>query len=231
VLRTSVVDDVRSLSALLQRKDPMRREATGGVKVSARGLMTRTALLKAASSLFSQHGYQPTTVALIAAEAGTSLGTYYQYFSDRADILTALVAEEVTALLADDTRTWHVQDGPEGLRPFLHAYVAATAENAAFWRVWEEVTHTEENLADVRRELVRLVNRGVAAQIVRGQQAGLVHASVDPRQTAAALTAMVDRYIYVTYIFDPPHPPPVHSDSVAVLAEIWAQAVFGRGLA
>lgn len=226
----AVPDSVDSLQTLLQRSDPMRREGTGEVRVSARGLKTRTSLLSSARALFSESGYQATSVANIAAAAGTSLGTFYQYFSDRADILTALVAQEVAGLLSDNSKVWHVEEGPAGLRPFLLSYVTATAQNASFWRVWEEVTHTEGGLADVRRDLVRLLNASVANQIRKGQQAGLVPATLDPALTAAALTSMVDRYIYVTYVFAPPEPLPSPEHSAEVLAQIWSQAVFGSAL-
>jgi AcrR family transcriptional regulator len=223
-------DGIGSLHSLLQQTDPMRREGTGEVRVSARGLKTRAALLNSARALFSDAGYQATSVASIAAAAGTSLGTFYQYFSDRAVILTALVAQEVADLLADNSRVWHVEQGPAGLRPFLLSYVTATVQNASFWRVWEEVTHTEGGLADVRRDLVRLLNASVAKQIRRGQQLGLVNPNLDSVLTAAALTSMVDRYIYVTYVFAPPAQLPSHEHSAEVLAQIWSQSVFGSGL-
>ena len=77
---------------------PTRRDADAGARLSTRGLRTRTALLASARELFSARGYQSTTVALIAQHAGVSLGTYYQYFADRSDILSELVADAVADL-------------------------------------------------------------------------------------------------------------------------------------
>lgn len=214
------------LAQLLRRSDPLRREGAGTRKVSARGLRTRVSLMAAAAEVFAAQGYQSTSVAQIAAHAGTSLGTFYQYFSERSDVVSALVAEEVAALLADPSRRWRVSDGPDGTEVFLRSWVASMAEKAPFWRVWEEVTHADEHLAQVRRDFTRFLNRTVAREIRRGQALGLVSTDLDADRTAAALTAMADRYVYVTYVFDPAARPPSAAATARVLASLWSATLF-----
>ena len=108
----------------------------------------------------------------------------------------------------------------------LTSYVRVTAEGARFWKVWEEVTHTDEQLAAVRRDLSRLLTDSVARELQRGQRAGTVRRDLDADLTARALTGMVDRYVYVTYFFDPPDPLPTHDESAKLLTHIWGSAVF-----
>jgi AcrR family transcriptional regulator len=215
------------LAQLLRASYPMRREGDGTRKVSARGLRTRESLMTAAAELFARHGYQGTSVAQIAAHAGTSLGTFYQYFAERSDVVSALVAKEVSELLADQSRRWRIQEGPEGTESFLRAWVSNMAGNAPFWGVWEEVTHTDERLARVRRDFTRLINRTVAREIRRGQLQGIVDARLDADRTAAALTAMADRYVYVTYVFDPARKQPTPASTARVLASLWSAALYG----
>ena len=45
------------------------------------------------------------------------------------------------------------------------------------------------------------------------------------RQVASALTAMVDRYCYLTYVFDTPAKVPSPDDTAELLTALWADAV------
>lgn len=62
---------------------------------------SRARILAAARDLFQQHGYQATTVRMIAAEAGLSIGGLFSHFVDKLDILFHLRAERLGALMAD----------------------------------------------------------------------------------------------------------------------------------
>ena len=51
---------------------------------------TRNRLLRAAYEQFSETGYRGTKVGDICARAGVSLGTFYQYFHSRADVMSSI---------------------------------------------------------------------------------------------------------------------------------------------
>src|SRR3954447_24561700 len=57
---------------------------------TARGDATRQTILDAALCLFSAKGYHETTVPDIVKAAGVGHGTFYEYFSNRRDVLIAL---------------------------------------------------------------------------------------------------------------------------------------------
>ncbi|CEH29439.1 TetR/AcrR family transcriptional regulator [Aneurinibacillus migulanus] len=49
--------------------------------------VTRERIISTAIRLFSQKGYESTTVSLIAQEAGVSKGTFFNYFKTKEDVL------------------------------------------------------------------------------------------------------------------------------------------------
>ncbi len=60
-------------------------------RLTARGLATRNKLIEGAKAAFSQRGYEMTRISDIAEAAGVSLGNVYRHFSDKDDILLAVL--------------------------------------------------------------------------------------------------------------------------------------------
>jgi AcrR family transcriptional regulator len=61
------------------------------VPQQARSRRTRDAVLQAATRCFERAGYDETTTAMIAREAGIAVGTLYGYFRDKREILIELM--------------------------------------------------------------------------------------------------------------------------------------------
>lgn len=57
-------------------------------------------ILAAASALFRDHGYEQVRMEAIAAAAEVSIGTIYNYYQNKGDLLMAIVAMEVNEVLA-----------------------------------------------------------------------------------------------------------------------------------
>ena len=217
--------DVRPVVAVAAQADgeAVRREGGRNVPVGRKARQTRNRLLQAAYEQFSETGYRATKVGDIAERAGTSLGTFYQYFRSRADVMTTLVADAVRSTL--EQTPWRLDQGTAGVERILHDYVAMYEASAAFQGVWEEATHVDDVPAAVRRDLSRFMTEGIEREFRRAQRAGALEDDVDPTLLARALTAMVDRYCYLTYVFDPPPAPVPLEESVAVLAHVWARSL------
>jgi AcrR family transcriptional regulator len=77
----------------------MKRESTSGQ--AQRRERTRGEILRVASRLFSDHGYENVTLRAIAQEIGYSHAAIYQHFPDKDHILSEL-CEQTFALLAGD---------------------------------------------------------------------------------------------------------------------------------
>jgi AcrR family transcriptional regulator len=57
-------------------------------------------ILEAASGLFREHGYEAVKMEAIAAAAEVSIGTIYNYYQNKGDLLVAIVSMEVNEVLA-----------------------------------------------------------------------------------------------------------------------------------
>ena len=68
--------------------------------LSSKGRQTRQAVEDAARTLFAERGFHGTTLADITAAAGRSTASFYRYFTDKEDLLTAL-AEDFLSELVD----------------------------------------------------------------------------------------------------------------------------------
>lgn len=203
----------------------VRREGDRTFPAGPRALRTRQALITAAAELFSTQGYLDTTVGQIAERAGVGLGTFYQYFRDRADIMTTLVKTTVVDVLKVEHR-WDPGRGRAGLRRVITAFVRLYAATAPFQAVWEEVTHVETDMAELRRRSTRLFTDAVEGALSGGVRHGSIRSEIDVCATARALTAMADRYCYLTYVFDPPADgPPSAEETTELLTNLWADAV------
>lgn len=63
--------------------------------VQKRALLKRSALLDAARLDFSENGFELATAKSIASRAGVAIGTFYQYFDDKHDILRVLASNRM----------------------------------------------------------------------------------------------------------------------------------------
>ncbi len=88
----------------IEKKSPQRTPQ------QARSRRTREKLIEAAVGCFERHGFEETTTAMIASEAGVAVGTVYNYFTDKREIILELldrfdreVAGDVIAQLDPDS--------------------------------------------------------------------------------------------------------------------------------
>ncbi|THC43100.1 TetR/AcrR family transcriptional regulator [Streptomyces sp. A1499] len=205
--------------------EPTRREDGKEKRLGPRGAATRAKLIEAARGLFEERGYGQVSVAQISERACVSQGTYYQYFRDRSHVMSTLVDDYVAQLLETAEQVWHLEDGRKGLELLLRHYVGHYAQNAAFAGVWEEVTQLEPTLADARRKLTNTIEVTVERQLRRGLESGVLEPLDDIAATARMLTAMADRYCYLTYVFDRRAKPPAADASARLLLEAWSRVL------
>jgi AcrR family transcriptional regulator len=103
-------------------------------------------ILQAASQLLEKRGEPVLTTALIAARAGVSIGTFYQYFADLNALLLALAEQERTRL-AERLRDLHVKleagPSPQSEREFIEALVKFYARRKGASRQFALLAHVQ----------------------------------------------------------------------------------------
>ena len=130
--------------ALAERPRPVR------VPQQARSRRTREAILEAAVICFEARGYEETTTALIAQQAGIGVGTLYSYFRDKREILLELLdstVREVADWVLDqlDPKRWRGNDPREMLRPLIDAIFRSQRLRPGLQHIlWERYFKDEE---------------------------------------------------------------------------------------
>ena len=147
---------------------------------------TRTALADAALALFAEHGFEQVTVAEVAAEAGVSVNTAFNYFPTKEDLFFDRQSEVEGRLAA-----W-VRGRPRGTSPVaairdeaLRALaegdptLGLSAEAGGFWRIVEE----SPSLRARAREIAERSEAALAAALAEESAPG----DPVPRLLAGAL--------------------------------------------
>lgn len=120
-----------------------RQPAAGG-RVRRRQARTRAALLAAARTLFAARGVEPTTVAEIAGAADIAVGSFYNYFATKDELLAALLEQALTEELhALQSRQAQVSD-PAEIISVAHRHLLRLAQSdpdLAWLLVRLEVSH------------------------------------------------------------------------------------------
>jgi AcrR family transcriptional regulator len=130
----------------------------------SRGLKRVSALLYGASAVFAEAGYEAATMTQIAARAGASIGSLYQFFPTKEHVAAALHARHLDALagmldlLAGEVRGQPVEAAVDAL---FARFVAYLEENLAFLAVSErrtlDPTVKKEARARLRGRIVALL--------------------------------------------------------------------------
>lgn len=90
---------------------------------------SRTAILDAATRLFDEQGWLPTTVEAIAREAGVGAATVYNHFTNKNVLAGFVFRPVVEELLADPRWSDEAVPAPEALRALIEDLVHLTRKH------------------------------------------------------------------------------------------------------
>lgn len=205
-----------------------RREAGEQRPLGRKAARTRAALLQAAFDEFVRAGYRSTSVQDIHEAAGVSIGTFYQYFRDKSELMLTLVAEAIIDAAGTIFPPLHLDSPDAGARAVVEGFVRNYVATADFQRVWEEATYHDERVATFRWRAVRAIEGSLRDAVAAGQASGLFDADLDPQTAARALTAMVDRFCYETFVVEGRRDEVTVAATIDRLAALWAKVLTGR---
>ena len=168
----------------------------------AQGRQTLRRLLDAAIVVLGERGYHGARIDDIVAEAGTSHGTFYLYFSSKEDLFRELledVSEEMTALARDLPSVAPTAEGRAQLREWLGRFYDIYAHYHPVIRAWmetAETTGTKLDLADLGTHVVGEITEVLLKRVLEVDPPTVD----DPDTAVVAMLAMVERMCQYTVL-------------------------------
>src|SRR5437667_8679423 len=155
----------------------------------------RKQLMAAAIDCFARLGYQGTTIARIARDAGVTKGAVYYHFRDKEELLFETVKDRIGGfeqhVLEKVTPT---PDALTRLREVVDAcFFHATVSNHRRFIItlMIEALDTHPQLSSKFQRILRRMRYFLADVVRRGQDGGAVRRDVDPEQTAAVIAGAI----------------------------------------
>ncbi|CDX62393.1 Transcriptional regulator, TetR family [Mesorhizobium plurifarium] len=142
-------------------------------------------IIDAATALFREVGYEGAKIEAIAARAEVSIGTIYNYYQNKGDILGAIVSMEVNEVL--NAGRGVVASPPANVGDALDTLIGIYIEHSLNYlskEMWRQAMAISTQLPDspfgqAYTGLDRELTRQISALIARLQELGLVRPDID----------------------------------------------------
>ena len=154
----------------------------------------RASLLHAAAQVFADRGYSATTADGIAEVAGVSIGTFYNYFRNKRQILLTLVIDQLDDIFGQ-LRLAQMDLSRGNARSHIRTAVAAALrenEQSRLRRVWQEFMSCEPDLVPYQQIIRGYAQEQLIEQLRQAQQRGGAWEHLDVEVTALAILTLVD---------------------------------------
>jgi TetR/AcrR family transcriptional regulator, cholesterol catabolism regulator len=150
-------------------------------------------LLEQALKLFSQDGYQDTSLQGIADALGVTRPLFYYYFKSKEDLLWRLIGHLGDALLTR-ARPLATSDRPpvERLRKLLEGHAETLFANHEAFRVYFEQRHHLKRDGDEMKMRQEAAYIGLIAGVIAEGQIGGYFRQGDPRVLALLVTGLAN---------------------------------------
>lgn len=171
------------------RESHIAQSNTGAVKMGLKEkkkIKRRKRILAAATVLFQTRGYAETTINDIADKADVGVGTIYNYFSSKNEILLNIVADIFIEKKPDVTI--HGDDPVQTVIRYLNNYLDEfSIFDKEIWRGWFAALFQEPNLFERAYELDMKIVGELAGMCEKTQQRQLMTQNVPALEIAKLL--------------------------------------------
>ena len=150
---------------------------------------TREALLHAARRVFGERGYPAASVAEICRQADVANGTFYRYFEDKEQILSALVEAFQTSLVEGIQRA--AEQAGSGKEALLLAYRSVLTNISQRPRVVRVVRGAESMMIDLHEQFRSSLAEALGSVMRAGIQAGELR-PIDPETAAYGILGIIE---------------------------------------
>jgi AcrR family transcriptional regulator len=190
---------------------------------TARGQRTRQKLVDAARVVFERDGFLDSKLTDISDEAGMSVGSFYTYFDSKEAIFEAVLDQAREEMLHPEVPDSRSDEGPIAtIETANRAYLEAYRRNARLMALLEQASTTNETLRQLKVKRLHAFRRRNGRAIADLQRRGLADPVVDPYLAADALSHMVSRMAYESFVLGDGWE---LDELVAGLTRIWANAL------
>lgn len=159
----------------------------------------RLQIIEAATSRFAKSGYDATSMDDLAAAAGVSKGSLYDYFKNKEDLFYAVFEWFAQFVIrASMERMREESDARGRLAAFADASVSAVVDHIEFYPVTLEVwaaaakAGTRFRFSKAMQELYVIYRAQLTKLITDGQKSGELNPDIDAPAVAATLIGAVD---------------------------------------
>jgi AcrR family transcriptional regulator len=198
-------------------------------KSTPKGRRTDESFREAARVVFARDGYLNAKISDIAAQAGRSVASFYNYYDTKADLLIALAEEfhaEATQMAVLPYRSG--LSGEEALREavagFWQTYAKRRGELIGIFQAGMVEGRFRDRWLELRGEAIARIAGAVRAAQAEGYCPG-----IDPVMTGSALSAMLEHFCYIWLGQGGEKDVPFDDvRALEALTTIWAKAVYWR---
>lgn len=173
----------------------------------------RQKILEAASACFAKEGYDATSMEAVAAAAGISKGSLYDYFRNKEDLFFGVFEWFQQLIMASALeRMGEYQDARERIMAFADASIGAMLEHLELYPVSLEVwaaaakPGTRARFSGAMKDLYASYRAELARLIHEAQAEGAIRDGIDVEATAGMLIGAVDNlalHYWLDRSFDP----------------------------
>jgi AcrR family transcriptional regulator len=198
-------------------------------KPTRKGRQTDEAFRDAARLVFARDGYLNAKISDIAAAAGRSVASFYNYYDTKADLLIALAEEfhaEASELAALPYRAGLRREDAlrEAVAGFWRTYAKRRGEMIGIFQAAMVEGRFRDRWLELRSEAIARI-----ATTIRAAQSEGYCPGVDPVLTASALSAMLEHFCYVWLGQGGERGVSFDADRASdALATIWVRSVYWR---
>jgi AcrR family transcriptional regulator len=138
---------------VIKRPNLLAGEELPPSPLQKRSLAKRARLKAAALDRFGQKGYQATSIGDVARHAHLAVGSFYQHFRSKRQLLLVLMDDLLEKISRLDPRPSPASDIRASLRAFLSRAFSTDIEYLGAYRAWQEAMLSDPDLARKQKQI------------------------------------------------------------------------------
>jgi AcrR family transcriptional regulator len=155
-----------------------------------RSIEKRARLKDAGLALFGEKGYESTSIDDVARRANLAVGTFYQHYRTKRQLLLALMDELLEKLSLLEFRPQAARDAKSVVRELLSRAFSHDLRYLGAYRAWQEAALTDVGLARKQNQIHAWTTARVTAVFERLQQLPGARRGVDIPGLARAMDSL-----------------------------------------